>query len=268
MSGGRGPRASRFSLDGQVALVTGAGRGIGRAVAVELARHGAHCALVARTLPELEETARQVEAMGARALTLVADVRDPEAVERAVEAAWRGLGPLDVLVNNAGAFAPHEFLATPPERWQRIVEDNLAGAVHCSRAVARRMAAARRGGRVVNVSSVNGSFGVGWSSAYNVAKSAVDGLTRSLAVELAPYGILVNAVAPGFIDTAMARAGGTSDFETEVFRRFYVGERRIPLARPGLPEEVAAAVLFFASPACSYVTGQTLFVDGGLSITY
>ncbi|MEW6046649.1 MAG: SDR family NAD(P)-dependent oxidoreductase, partial [Bacillota bacterium] len=203
-----------------------------------------------------------------RALALPADVREPAQVEAAVEQAWRSLGPIDVLVNNAGAFEAHEFLATPYQRWRRLVEDNLAGAFHCTQAVARRMARARRGGRIVNVSSVNGSFGVGWSSAYNVAKSAIDELTRSLAVELAPYGILVNAVAPGFIDTAMSRASGESDLETEVFRRFYVGERRIPLARAGLPEEVAAAVLFFASPACSYVTGQTLFVDGGLSITY
>ncbi|HEY8498862.1 MAG TPA: SDR family NAD(P)-dependent oxidoreductase [Limnochordales bacterium] len=257
-----------FSLKGQVALVTGAGRGIGRAVAVALARHGAHCALVARTRSELEATARQVEALGVQALVLPADVRDPQAVEAAVEAAWRSLGPIEILVNNAGTFAPHPFLETPYETWRRMMEDNLAGAVHCSRAVARHLAQARRGGRFVNVSSVNGSFGVGWSSAYNVAKGAIDELTRSLAVELAPYGILVNGVAPGFIDTAMSRARGESDFETEVFRRFYVGERRIPLARPGSPEEVAAAVLFFASPACSYVTGQTLFVDGGLSITY
>lgn len=260
--------SDRFSLGGHVALVTGAGRGIGRAIAVELARHGAHCAVVARTAAEVQETARRLEALGVHSLALVADVRDAATVEQVVETTWRALGPIDVLVNNAGAFVPHEFLVTPYERWRRILDDNLAGVVHCSKAVARRMAQARRGGRFVNVSSVNGSFGVGWSSAYNVAKSAIDELTRSLAVELAPYGILVNAVAPGFIDTAMSRARGESDFETEVFRRFYVGERRIPLARPGLPEEVAAAVLFFASPACSYVTGQTLFVDGGLSITY
>ena len=255
-------------LEGQVALVTGAGRGIGRAIAVALARHGAACAVVARTAAEVEETAGLVARCGRPSLAVPADVTDRGAVEALVERVWRSLGPVRILVNNAGVFEPHEFLATPYERWRALLEANLAGAVHCTQVVAARMARLGLGGRIVNVSSVNGAFGVGWSSAYNAAKSALDELTRTWAVELAPYGILVNGVAPGFIDTAMARAGGESDVESEVFRQFYVGQRRIPLARAGQPEEVAEAVLFFCSPACSYVTGQTLFVDGGLSITY
>ncbi|MBE3598896.1 MAG: SDR family oxidoreductase [Limnochordaceae bacterium] len=263
-----GGRDCPFSLDGQVVLVTGAGRGIGRAVALGAAALGAHVAVMARTAAQVREVARQAEAYGVHAVALPGDVRRRADVEVAVETAWSSLGPIDVLVNNAGAFEAHEFLATPYEKWRALVEDNLAGAFHCTQVVAARWVRARRAGRVVNVSSVNGSFGVGWSSAYNVAKSAIDELTRTWAVELAPYGIVVNAVAPGFIDTAMARARGESDFETEAFRRFYVGERRIPLARPGTPEEVAGAVLFFASPACRYVTGQVLAVDGGLSITY
>lgn len=265
-----GPAAGppRGRLAGQVALVTGAGRGIGRAVAVALAAEGAACALVSRTRAEIEETGALVRRHGVPVMALTADVTDPAAVEALVEQVWRGLGPVSVLVNNAGVFEPHEFLTTPDERWWALLRANLAGAVYCSRAVAGRLARAGRGGRIVNVSSVNGAFGVGWSSAYNAAKGALDQLTRSLAVELAPYGVLVNGVAPGFIETAMATARGESDLKTDVFRDFYVGQRRIPLARAGRPEEVAAAVVFFASPSCTYVTGQTLFVDGGLSITY
>lgn len=268
MSGAPSIQSPCFSLAGEVALITGGGRGIGRATALLLARHGAHVAVVARTAAEVEQVAAEVRGLGVQSLAVCADVREAGAVEEAVERAWRSLGPLDVLVNNAAAFEPHEFLGTSPEHWEELVRQALAGTVHACRAAASRWARACRGGRIVNVSSVNGSFGMGWSSAYNVAKAGVDALTRSLAVELAPYGILVNGIAPGFVDTAMARAGGESDVESDVFRRFYVGERRIPLARAGTPEDVAGAVLFFASSACSYVTGQTLFVDGGLSITY
>ncbi len=211
-------------------------------------------------------TAAALQRQGAQAAFVAADVnQDAEAM---VAATVTRFGRLDILVNNAGVFYPADLLTTPFERWRQAVEVIYYGAVHCSRAAGQVMVAQGQGGRIINISSVNAFLGAAQSSHYNTAKGAVDQLTRCLAVEWAPHGILVNGVAPGFVETAMAVVDGVNEHETPDFQAFYVQRRRIPLARPAQPEEIAEAVLFLASPRCTYITGHTIVVDGGLSVTF
>lgn len=253
-------------LKGKVALVTGAARGIGRATAELFVREGA--AVMIADLPGSDgaATAASLRAAGGQAAFVAADVTaDADAMVAATVAHF---GRLDILVNNAGVFYPADALTTPFAHWLKAVEVIYYGAFHCSRAAGRVMVSQGTGGRIVNVSSVNAFLGAAQSSHYNTAKGAVDQLTRCLAVEWAPHGILVNGVAPGFVETAMAVVDGVNEHETPDFQAFYVQRRRIPLARPAAPEEIAAAVLFLASPRCTYITGQTLVVDGGLSATF
>ncbi|MEN9938415.1 MAG: hypothetical protein RLZZ387_4994 [Chloroflexota bacterium] len=253
-------------LQGKVALVTGAASGIGRAVARALARDGA--AVVIADLPGTRgaEVAEEIASGGGQALFVPADVTaDAEAmVARAAET----FGRLDVLVNNAGVFYEVDALEVEFAAWMRAVEVIYLGAFKCSQQAARAMAVRGEGGRIVNVSSVNGFLGLNRASHYNSAKGALDQLTRTLAVELAPHGILVNGVAPGFVETPMAVMDGVNYHQTEEFQEFYVRRRRIPLARQCEPEEVAEAVAFLASPRNTYITGHTIVVDGGLSITF
>ena len=171
-------------------------------------------------------------------------------------AALERFGRIDVLVNNAGIFAPFDALDPDLSAWQRVVDVIYYGTLHCTRAAARAMVARGQGGRIVNISSVNAFLGAPQSSHYNSAKGAVDQLTRCFAVELAPRGILVNGVAPGFVDTPMAVVNGVSEHETPELQEFYVRGRRIRLARPAQPEEIAEVVAFLASPRCTYITGR------------
>jgi NAD(P)-dependent dehydrogenase (short-subunit alcohol dehydrogenase family) len=253
-------------LNGKVALVTGAARGIGRAVAEVFVREGAAVMIADLPASDGAATAATLRAAGAQAAFVAADVtQDAEAMVAATVAHF---GRLDILVNNAGVFYPADALTTSFDRWLKAVEVIYHGAFHCSRAAGQVMVAQAQGGRIVNVSSVNAFLGAAQSSHYNTAKGAVDQLTRCLAVEWAPHGILVNGVAPGFVETAMAVVDGVNEHETPDFQAFYVRRRRIPLARPAQPEEIAAAVLFLASDRCTYITGHTLVVDGGLSVTF
>ena len=250
----------------QTAIVTGAGSGIGRACAQQLAAKG-HAVVVADIN---EAAARSVVAeiiqTGGRATALQADVRHD--AQRMVDAAVQTYGALDILVNNAGIFYPADFLTTPFEEWHRAVDVMFFGATKCSRAAAHQMVAQGTGGQIVNISSVNAFLGAPLSSHYNTAKGAIDQLTRCLAVELAPHRILVNGVAPGFVETPMAVVDGVNEHSTDDFKQFYVQRRRIPLARPAEPEEIATVVTFLAEGTAPYLTGQTIVVDGGLTVTF
>ena len=253
-------------LEGKVALVTGAARGIGQAVAAAFVREGAAVMVADLATSAGEATAAALRASGGRAAFVAADVTgDADAMVAATVATF---GRLDILVNNAGIFYNADALATPFAEWLKAVDVIFYGAFHCSRAAGKVMVEQGQGGRIVNVSSVNAFLGMAQSSHYNTAKGAVDQLTRCLAVEWAPHGILVNGVAPGFVDTPMSIVDGVNELETPDFQEIYVRRRRIPLARAAQPEEIAEVVRFLASDRCTYITGHTIVVDGGLSITF
>jgi NAD(P)-dependent dehydrogenase (short-subunit alcohol dehydrogenase family) len=244
-------------LDGKVAWVTGAGRGLGAAIAQGLAAAGATVALTARTPTELDETLAKIEADGGHGLVLPADVTDSEQVDGVVATAIDRLGGLDVLVNNAGispVLARSEALSLTD--WRRILEVNLTGAFICAQAAGRHMLAAS-GGSIISISSVHGQQGWPRLPAYAASKGGLEMLTRTLAIEWADRNVRVNTVAPGYFATEMTAGLRASGHLSDAL------VQRIPLGRFGLPQEVVGSVLFLASDLSSYVTGSTVSVDGG-----
>jgi 3-oxoacyl-[acyl-carrier protein] reductase len=246
-----------LSLVGRKAFVTGAAAGIGQAIARHLARAGAHVALADRDAERVTAAAAELCGPQVRAEAVVVDLADHEAVEPAIEAAAKAMGGLDILVNNAGIALQKPVLDTTVEDFQRIFAVNLFGLFGALRAAGRLMRAAGTRGRIVNVASVAGLRGSMGRAAYGASKAAVLNLTQVAAVELAPYGITVNAIAPGPI-------------ETELTRQLHAGSRHVwlsatPQGRYGTPDDVAEAVLYLAGDAAGFVTGQVLAVDGGFS---
>jgi NAD(P)-dependent dehydrogenase (short-subunit alcohol dehydrogenase family) len=246
---------SRFRLDRRNALVTGAGRGIGRACAVALAQAGAEVWLAARTRDEIEQAACEIRASGARAHAVVGDVTDTAGFREIVSA----IPVLDVLVNNAGSNIPEPFVEVSEAHLDQLLNLNVRAAFLVAQAAARKMLESKtRGGAIINMSSQMGHVGAVNRSVYCLTKHALEGLTKAMALELAPHGIRVVSVAPTFIETPMYRQMRENKPE---FAQWV--HERIPAGKVGQPEDVAAAVVFAASPAACLVTGTSLMVDGG-----
>jgi NAD(P)-dependent dehydrogenase (short-subunit alcohol dehydrogenase family) len=247
------PKTPSMRLDGRRALVTGAGRGIGLAAAAALAQAGAHVVLLSRTAAEIEALATEIRADGGSADTLVLDVTDTAAVRDAIEDA----DPFDVLVNNAGTNRPRSFLQVTEEDYDAIVDLNQRAAFFVAQAVAQQMVEAKRPGSIIHMSSQMGHVGGARRSVYCMSKHGIEGLTKAMAIDLAPYRIRVNTIGPTFIDTPLTRPFWNDKvFHDDVLRR-------IKLGRLGTVEDLMGAVVFLASDASALVTGTSLVVDGG-----
>lgn len=251
------PSASlTVDLSGQVALVTGASRGIGRAIAVALARSGARVACVARSKEKLAETVDEITRAGGTAAWFECDVTQSASVNAVVEEVIGKWQRLDILVNNAGITRDTLIPRMQDEQWDEVINTNLRGAFLFTRAATRPMMQARHG-RIINISSVSGLMGNPGQSNYSASKAGLIGMTRSVARELASRKVTVNAIAPGFIETEMTGALGEAIL-AEV-------KSRIPVRRLGMADEIAQTVLFLASSPAAYITGQVITVDGGLT---
>jgi 3-oxoacyl-[acyl-carrier protein] reductase len=243
-------------LDGKVALVTGASRGIGRAIAISLAEAGANVVVnYAGNESAAAEVAAHIHSLGRKAMTMKANVGNSTEVDAMVKQTLETFGQLDILVNNAGITRDNLLMRMKDEEFDEVINTNLKGVFNCVRSVTRTMMK-QRSGRIINISSVVGALGNPGQANYVAAKAGVIGLTKSAARELASRGITVNAVAPGFITTDM-----TDKLSEEMRAQLLL---QIPLARFGQPDDIAKTVLFLASDEASYITGQTLHIDGGM----
>ncbi|WP_316568483.1 3-oxoacyl-[acyl-carrier-protein] reductase [Neobacillus sp. YIM B06451] len=245
-----------MKLEGKTALVTGASRGIGREIALELARQGANVAInFAGSEARANEAAEEIKAMGREAFAIQGDVSNPDAVAAMVKETIDRFGSLDILVNNAGITRDNLLMRMKESEWDDVININLKGVFLCTKAVTRQMMK-QRSGRIINIASIVGVSGNPGQANYVAAKAGVIGLTKTAAKELSSRNINVNAIAPGFITTDMTDKL-TEDVKAEMLKQ-------IPLARFGEPSDIAKAVVFLASEDSSYMTGQTLHIDGGM----
>jgi len=244
-----------MELKGKVALVTGGAQGIGKAVALMLAHHGADVIVADVNLEKAQETAKEVEATGRGAMAVKVDITRLNDVEQMVESAIARFGKVDILINNAGIARDKLILRMTEEDWDAVLDVNLKGTFHCTKTVIKHMSK-QRSGKIVNIASVVGEMGNAGQANYSASKAGVIGLTKTVAREFAQRGINVNAIAPGYIQTPMTDV--LPDKAKEELKRM------IPMERLGQPEDVAHAVLFLVSEASSYITGQVLNVNGGI----
>ena len=249
---------NQFDLHGKTALITGASRGLGLTFAKALARAGADVAITSRTLASLDGPRAEIEALGRRVVPMALDVREEASIRRAVDAAHDALGNIDILVNNAGCNIRKRALDVTWDDWNTILDTNLRGPFFVAQAVARHMIP-RRYGRIVNIGSVTSVAGYAGLGPYGASRGGIKQLTMSLADDWGPHGITVNCLAPGWFKTAQNQVM----YEDKEWVDYLV--ERIPLKRPGAHEDLEGAIVFLASDASAYVTGQTLLVDGGIS---
>ena len=249
--------------DQRVAMITGAASGIGKATAIELSRRGSIVIAIDRNAQLLDELSHENPSI----LTFPADVTDTDQLKKIVSQAVDLFGRIDVLVNNAGYSFYERHAESTLEHWRQTMAINIEAMYILTKLVTPHMME-NHYGRIVNVSSTQSLQAEGNVGAYAASKGAINAWSRALAVDLAEYNILVNVVAPGAVQTGMSVIDGIDETQTELFQQWYVQQRKIPLARAGKPEEVAKAIAFLCSEECSYITGQTLVVDGGLTITF
>lgn len=247
-----------FSLENEIALVTGASRGIGRAIAMQLGAHGATVVGTATTEAGAEAISKALAEAGINGAGLMLNVTQPEQIEQVVKTVSERFGAPTILVNNAGITRDNLLMRMKDEEWEAIIDTNLTAVHRLSKACIRSMMKARRG-RIINIASVVGAMGNAGQANYAAAKAGLIGFTKSLARELGSRGITVNAVAPGFIDTDMTRELPEANRQALM--------QQIPLGRLGAADDIAAAVVFLASPAGGYITGETIHVNGGMYMT-
>lgn len=247
-----------FDLSGRVAVVTGASRGLGQYMGRALARAGADLVITSRNAADLAPFKEEIESLGRRVFSFALDVRNTANIEALAEASWAHFGKVDILVNNAGCNVRKPALDITPEEWSRVLDTNLRGPFFVACAFARRMIE-RRYGRIINIGSVTSIHGYGGIAPYCASRGGIKQLTMSLADEWGPHGITVNCLAPGWFRTRQNQVL----YENQEWVDYLTD--RIPLKRPGQPDDLNGAVVFLASDASAYITGQILLVDGGIS---
>ena len=259
------PGENNFPLAGRRAIVTGAGRGIGRSIALTFAQVGADVAVTARTASELETLVAQIQAMGRNSLAVSCDVTDTAQVQHMAKTLIEGLGGVDILVNNAGNAGSHKFLNHPDDLWHRMLAINLTSVYYVTKAIVPVMID-QRWGRIINIASIASRVGGRYIVGYTAAKHGVLGLTRALAVELLPYNITVNAICPGYVNTPMTDASVSNISDLTGMSQAQAREsleKTSPQQRLMEPEEVAAAAVFLALDITKGITGQAINIDGG-----
>ena len=245
-----------FRLEDKVAIVTGAGRGIGKCIALTFAESGADVVVAARTVEQIEQTATEIRKLGRRALAIQTDTSQRNDVENMVQKVMDQYGVIDILVNGAGIIIRKPLLEFPEEEWDKIIDIDLKGYYLCAQAVGKRMVEQKKG-NIINITSQYGFKVTPGFGAYSIAKAGIIMLTRALALELSEYGIRVSAIAPGMVRTEFSR---TSWSNPNLLKQY---EASVPLRRIAEPSDIAASALMLASDASSYITGHTLVIDGG-----